>query len=288
MRIIDTLDDMVETARGWQAQGTVGFLSVSGNLHEGHRALIQTARNLCEICVVCIISKTGFFDGAPEDGAPVRDLTRDLHLLRASNVDVVFLPDAQELYPEETSMTYVTPMGPLLTSLAEMGTTLSVRKFATTFIKLLQIVRPDIVFIGQKDALQIAIVRQLIKDLNIDVKLSIHPTVRDPDGLAISNRNQRLTPEERQSATMLYQALNQARHLIDAGERDGSKVIQAIKDHVANVPHLQFTGVYICHSDTFAAHTTIQPGTLIMVEARVGAVQLHDTIVWRNDGTWLL
>lgn len=287
MRIIDSLDEMTEIARGWLTTGTVGFVLISGQLHNGHKTLLQTIRNDCETLVVTLLDMHLFSPVFPLYAPVTRDRLQDIAILHRFPVDVVFLPAAVDLYSSSFA-TYITPEGPLVEHLENTYGPGAQRLLSTTLVKLLQLVHPDVTFCSRKDILLSALIRQLIRDLHIDVRLRILPTIREHDGLALSNCNQQLAPPERQAATRLYQALQHARSLIEAGRSDTQQVIHAITTFIARVPLLDSVRITVCHPDTFVPFSTIVPGTLIMINARAGTILLSDSMLWTADKQWYL
>jgi pantoate--beta-alanine ligase len=287
MRTIDDLKEMTETARGWLAGGSVGFACLMSPLHEGHRRLVQAAREGCEIVVVSILQDWPQPAAIGAVAHPRWDLTADLQELDNLGADVIFLPRFADLYPPEFA-TYVTPTAPVAERLEGPAIPNFIRDFATTITKLFELVRPDIAYVGRKDAQQVAVIRQLVRDLNIDVSLRIIPTVREADGLALSSRNRHLSPAERQAAPVLYQALLAGKALIESGERNLAAIEQAIAAHIAAVPLVSLDCFALCHPDTLAELTAATPGCLLVAAVQVGAVRLIDNIVWADDGTWLL
>jgi pantoate--beta-alanine ligase len=284
MRTIDDLKEMTETARGWLAAGSVGFVWLMSPLHEGHRRLVQAAREGCEIVVASILQGwSRSFAGARYQW----DLTADLQDLNSLGVDVVFMPHFADLYPPDF-VTYVTPTIPVAEHLEGPVVPNFLRDFATTITKLFELIRPDIAYFGRKDAQQIAIIRQLVHDLNIDVSLRILPTVREADGLALSSRNARLSPAERQEATALYQALLAGKALIENGERNLAEIEKAVAERIATAPLVALDCVVLGHPDTLAQFTEAVPGCLLAAAVEVGGVRLIDNIVWTEDGRWLL
>lgn len=287
MRIIHRLDEMTETARGWLAGGTVGFVPTMGYLHNGHMTLVEAAKRECEISVVSLFAGPLHFT-APEDYAHYpRDVTRDLQQLEAASVDVVFLPRAEDLFPEDFS-TYITPSGLLAERLAAAAIPYSLRGIATTITKLFQLVRPDLVYFGQKDAPQVALIRRLVRDLNMDITIRVLATVREHDGLAMDSHNHLLSPPERQAAANLYQALLEAKALIEQGELHASRIEEAMRQRLASSPSLTVEHMAICHPDTFSPVEHIEPKTLFLIAARVGNARLLDTLVWLGDGHWAM
>jgi pantoate--beta-alanine ligase len=286
MRIIDNLDEMTETARGWLASGTVGFVPIGGELHDGHRALIQFARQASEILVVGLLDYSQIF--LTSSRLP-RDLFAEARALgnsAISPIDIIFVPRREDLFPP-TFTTYVSPGGPLVTHMQRGNDPGYVRILATTLVKLFQLARPDLAFFGQKDALQVALVRQLVRDLNIDVRLRVSATVRANDGVPLSARNQNFTSQEREAARLLYQALLRAKARVGRGEFKASVIANVIEDEIA-VSSVGLEQIMICHPETFVPVSMIVPQTLLMVEARIGHLYLSDNIVWMSNGQWRL
>lgn len=290
MRIIHDLDEMTETARGWLASGSVGFVSTMGRLHTGHVALVQAARQECEISVVSILRNSQQF-GFDED-VPVRayNLTKDLQLLEKEDVDVVFIPRPEDIFPRQFS-TYVVPLGPIAERLEGSIRPDYFRLIATVIMKLCHLVRPDVIFLGQKDAQQAALYRKLVRDFYIDVSIRVLPTVRESDGLAISSRNYFLSKAERQVAPVLYRALLTAKARIEKGERRRTVIEKSMLDLIATEPLVKPDYVDICNPDTFeeVAKTlpALLPDLLLVVAARVGTTRLIDNIAWKRGGYWL-
>jgi len=287
MRIIQTLDEMTETARGWLAGGSVGFVPTMGYLHGGQISLVEAARKECEISVVSIFVNPLQFSTRDEFEHYPRDLTRDIQLLRTTQVDVVFAPRDEDFYPPDFS-THVVPSGPLAERLEGANNTHSMRGMATATTKLLQLVRPDVAYFGQKDIQHFAVVRRLVRDLNIDVHLRSMPTVRESDGLALGSRNHRLLPNERTAASALYRALLLGKTLIEGGELNAEVVEKAMFALVAVEPSISLSYVAVCHPDTFETLKQIAPKTMLAIAASVGGIRLLDNIIWLGDDHWLL
>ncbi len=289
MRIIHNLDEMTETARGWLAGGSVGFVPTMGSLHQGHISLVQAAHQECEISVASIFVNPLQFEESDDLLRYPRDLSRDLQLLSTTNIDVVFIPRTEDIYPAGFS-TYVMPTSPLWAVQPAKGTgsRIYARGVATIITKLFQLVRPDIAYFGRKNAQQITIVRQVVRDLNIDVGLRILPTVRESDGLALGSRNHFLTQPERQAASVLYRALLAGKALVDVNVRNCAEIEKAMMDLVVTEPLVNLDYVKVCHSDTLSSVDTIVPGTMLMIAAYIGKVHFIDNIIWRGGTNWLL
>lgn len=286
MRVIQSLSEMNETARGWLSGGTVGFVPTMGYLHDGHLSLIRAAQE-CEITVVSIfVNPLQFPPGDPPRTYP-SDVPRDLQLLSAANVDVVFLPRAEELLPPN-SATSITLSGPIAGRLEGAIYPGYIQGVATIITKLFNLVRPDIAYFGQKDAQQVAVVRQLVRDLNMDIKLRVLPTVRESDGVAISSRNTLLSAAERQAARVLYQALLAGKAQVDGGERRSALIEQTMERVLAREPLIRPDYVAVCDATTFKEVPQVVARTLLALAAHIGQARLIDNILYQGHGHWQL
>jgi pantoate--beta-alanine ligase len=212
--------------------GTRGLVPTMGALHAGHAELINSARRECGIVVVTVFVNPLQFDNPDDLARYPRTLDADVALCRALGVDIVVHPSPAEIYPAPPECTVdVGPLGELLCGKFRPG---HFRGVATVVMKLFQIVQPDRAYFGEKDAQQLAIVRRLTADFNVPTTIVEVPTVREPDGLAMSSRNRRLAPDERTSAVCLYRALVEARRLIASGVRRAAFITQSA---AALVPH---------------------------------------------------
>jgi pantoate--beta-alanine ligase len=290
MRIIHDLDEMTETARGWLIAGTVGIVPTAGPLHTGHVTLIRSSLQTCELSVVSILANPAQFGINEDQPYYAYNLTEDLQLLDRERVDVVFIPRPEDFYPTDFS-TVVIPSGPVAERLEGALRPNYARGIATAMMKLFQLVRPDVVFLGQKHAQQVALIRKLVRDLNIDVSLRVLPIVRERDGLAISAQNQLLSPAERQAATILYQALLAGKAMIEKGERHPAVIEKAIAKLIVTEPLVKLDYVAICDPETFEhmgkKMAVNLSDLLIMVAAQVGNTHQIDNILWKREGYWL-
>ncbi|MDQ6661712.1 MAG: pantoate--beta-alanine ligase [Chloroflexota bacterium] len=278
---------MIETSRGWLAGGPVGFVPTRGYLHEGHAVLVQAANAECDISVASIFENplpVGQFGNLIHYPS---DVDRDLQLLRAAQLDVAFVPRFEDVYPSSFA-TYVNPTGPLTERLEGIYNSASLRSVATLMTKLFQLVRPDIAYFPQKDAQQVAVIRQVVRDLNIDITLCILPTSREQSGLARSSRNAFLSSPEHQAAILLYRALLEAKVLIDGGEYRSPLLEKAMRDLVAAEPLISLEYAAVCNPETFREVKQGAPGTMLAIAARIGSARLIDNIVWRIDRQWSL
>ncbi|HEY4386742.1 MAG TPA: pantoate--beta-alanine ligase [Ktedonobacteraceae bacterium] len=288
MRIIDNLAEMTETARGWLFGGTVGCVLVMGDVHAGYDALIQVARACSEICVVCVLPDGRSLLPARCSTYGPYDSGNDLESLKSSGADVVFLPHREDLFPADFS-TYVAPTVPWL---GEQQNAQG-RDFATVMLKLCNLIHPDIFYFGQRDARYIALLKQLVRDFNLDVEVGILPTAREENGLAIANHHALLSGEgfsgeNYSAACLLYEALLLGKSLIERGERCPHVVEEAMRLHLATDASILLQEMSICHADTLCALQEIVPNTLLEIRIRLGSISLTDNIVWLRDGHWLL
>jgi pantoate--beta-alanine ligase len=204
VNVVRTVAD-ARAALSQHSDGRIGLVPTMGALHEGHLSLLRAARAECDVVVMSLfVNPAQFGEAADLNGYP-RDEDRDLALAEEAGVDLVFAPSTDEMYAEGfQTWVDVTELGAILEGAHRPG---HFRGVATVCLKLFNIVRPDVVFFGQKDAQQVAILRRMIRDLDLDLELRAQPTMRDADGLALSSRNARLSPEERASVLALPRAL---------------------------------------------------------------------------------
>lgn len=275
MQTVQTISEVREIRRG--TPGTWGLAPTMGYLHQGHLALCRQAKAECDhVAASIFVNPTQF--GPNEDLARYpRDLPRDLGLLESAGVDLVFTPDPIEIYPP-TFQTYVMveQVTKPLEGAARPG---HFRGVATVVAKLFNIFQPDKAYFGQKDAQQVAVIKQMARDLDFPLDVVVCPTVREPDGLAMSSRNTYLTPEQRQAATVLYRALSAAKTQWDAGQRDGQSLRQAMQDVLASEPLARPEYVSAADPITLAELGTAEHGVLLSMAVRIGATRLIDNFL---------
>ena len=255
----------------------IGLVPTMGALHEGHRTLIRQARLNCDALVVSIFVNPAQFGPSEDFATYPRRLSQDRTLCRKESVDVCFEPTAAAMYPEGFQTVVSVP------SIARRWEGESrphhFAGVATVVTKLFGIVRPDVAWFGQKDYQQCAVVRQLAKDLNLDIRLIVRPTVRDRDGLAMSSRNVFLTAEERRLAPMFYQALLSGQRTIEHGATD-AKAVQAIMEKaLREEPAIRIDYLAICDPDTLEPLERIDRQAVILGAIRLGSVRLIDNVL---------
>jgi pantoate--beta-alanine ligase len=256
---------------------TVGLVPTMGALHTGHLALVRAARAGCDAVAVSIFVN-------PTQFGPNEDFTRyprtweaDCTLLEQEHVDLLFAPSAAEMYPDGAS-TFIEVAGvsDRLDGVSRPG---HFRGVATVVAKLFQIIEPDKAYFGQKDAAQVAVLRRMVRDLNFKLEFVVCPIVRDPDGLALSSRNQYLSPEERKQALVLSRALRQVEVKAAQGITDSSKLIRAARVVLAEEPPVRIDYCKIVEPDTLEDIADIGAGALVAIAAFVGTTRLIDNVL---------
>jgi len=257
--------------------GTVGLVPTMGYLHEGHRALVERARAENDHVVVSIFVNPSQF-GPKEDFARYpRDLPRDLKLLRRGGVDLVFNPSPVDIYPDGFT-TWVTVEG-LSDRLEGQRRPGHFRGVATVVLKLFNLVQPTRAYFGQKDGQQVAILKRMAEDLDCPLEVVVCPTVRAPDGLALSSRNVYLTPEQRKGATVLYRALCEAARLHQRGERDAESVRSALREIVESEPAAALDYVSVADTRTLRELDRITGPAMVSLAVRFGSTRLIDNVL---------
>ncbi len=259
------------------ADKTVGFVPTMGALHVGHVSLIQAAAARCDCVVVSLfVNPTQFGPGEDFEKYP-RPLEKDLAICKHSGVDAVFAPSPREMYPRE-NLTWVTveKVSEPLCGRFRPG---HFRGVATVCTKLFNIVGADAAFFGQKDAQQVAVIQRMVADLNMPLEIVVCPTVREPDGLAVSSRNQYLSPEERREATVIYRSLQRSAELIHAGETAVARITEQMREVLGQVPALRVEYVNIVDAASLEDLPRVRGKVLVAVAGRLGSTRLIDNVV---------
>jgi pantoate--beta-alanine ligase len=257
--------------------GPVGFVPTMGFLHEGHLSLVRRARQECASVVVSIFVNPTQFGPKEDLGAYPRDLERDLALLAHENVDLVWSPTAEEMYPGgfQTWVTVQEVSQPLEGAMRPGH----FRGVATVVAKLFNAVQPDRAYFGQKDAQQAVVIRQMTRDLSYPLEIVVSPIMREPDGLALSSRNVYLNPQERQAAVVLSRSLEAARQAYARGERDANRLRQIMLDILEAQPLANPQYVSCADPITLQELETISRGALLSMAVYVGRTRLIDNTV---------
>jgi pantoate--beta-alanine ligase len=278
VKICRTIDEMRAASRAARKdQRRLGLVPTMGALHAGHISLVRAARRQCDAVAVSIfVNPTQF--GPKEDFSKYpRTFDRDRELLEAEEVDILFAPSTEEMYPTG-SATFVTVEG-LSEKLCGRSRPGHFRGVTTVVSKLFNIVEPDVAFFGQKDSAQAVIVRRMARDLNLDVEIVVCPIVREPDGLALSSRNAYLDPRQRKQATVLYRSLMRVQALADRGESDSTRLIAAALEAFKEEPEVRLDYFEIVDCETLDPVANTSKGALVAVAAFVGTTRLIDNIV---------
>jgi pantoate--beta-alanine ligase len=278
LRQIETIAEMKSACRGiTRASKTLGFVPTMGALHEGHLSLVRACRAQCDATAASIFVNPLQF-GPTEDLAKYpRTLERDAALLAELGVDVLFVPTVAEMYPPG-AQTYV-DVSDLSSKLDGGSRPGHFRGVATVVCKLFEIVRPDRAYFGQKDAAQVALLRKMVHDLDMDAEMVVCPIVREADGLALSSRNVYLAPQQRRQALALSRSLQQVKAASEAGECDASKLLAIGSQVIAAEPAAKLDYYVVVDPDTLEPVVKASRGTLVAVAAWVGTTRLIDNIV---------
>jgi pantoate--beta-alanine ligase len=277
MEIITRRQRMSSVARKIKREPdrTIGLVPTMGALHDGHLSLVREARRMCDVVVVSIFVNPEQFGPSEDYEHYPRDLTKDTALLTDYNVDYIFAPTVEEMYPKGFS-TYVNVSG--LSKPLEGATRQGhFRGVATVVSILLNAIRPDFAFFGQKDAQQAVIIKRMVKDLAFDSEIVVLPTVREESGLAISSRNLYLSVEEHQSAAVIHCGLAKAEEVFKKGERHAAKLEDAVRTTIASEPGVRVDYISVVDAETLDKLEKVDARPiLIAVAAYVGKTRLID------------
>jgi pantoate--beta-alanine ligase len=248
-----------------------------GALHDGHVSLIRGARAETGFTVVSIFVNPAQFGPKEDFTSYPRPIEKDLEICRTEAVDLVFAPEVQTIYPADyRTFVEVQQLQDVLEGASRPG---HFRGVTTVVLKLLNIVQPDMAYFGQKDAQQARIIQQMVRDLDLPVQLRICPIVREPDGLALSSRNQYLSLEERKHATVLFQVLQEARELIEAGEQDAATLKQRLEARIRNTPGAVVDYIALVSPDSFQPVRDLAGDVLIALAVRFDRTRLIDNLL---------
>jgi pantoate--beta-alanine ligase len=277
MKIIRTARSMTAWSRRLRREGvTIGFVPTMGALHDGHRSLIRAARLGCDALVVSIFVNPTQFSPTEDLAAYPRPIARDRALCREEGVDVCFEPTAETMYPDGFQTIVTVPM--LARRWEGEARPHHFAGVATVVTKLFGIVQPDLALFGQKDYQQAALVKRFVTDLNLGVHIDVRPTIREQDGLAMSSRNRYLSPEDRQSATILYRALQAGRRTIEEGSVTVSTVERVMRQTVEQEPKARTEYLALCDPATLDPLERVDRRALLLGAIRVGSVRLIDNV----------
>jgi pantoate--beta-alanine ligase len=258
-------------------KGTLGFVPTMGYLHQGHLSLVRKARAENSSVIVSIFVNPTQFESDEDLKHYPRNTERDIQMLANENVDAVFMPEVAEMYPPGFG-SWV-EVGNLSSKLEGASRPGHFRGVTTILTKLFNIIQPDRAYFGQKDIQQAIIVKKMVQDLNMDTKISIQPIVREPSGLAMSSRNARLNPEERQKASVIYQALKKAKEVWQADEKDTAKIKDAVESALRSEPLISIDYVSIVDAETLDELERIERPAFVLVAVKIGKIRLIDNML---------
>jgi pantoate--beta-alanine ligase len=278
MRIVKNIVEMQRVCRELRARGSkLGFVPTMGALHEGHLSLVRRAHAECDVVVASIFVNPLQFAPGEDFARYPRTFEEDCRMLEAEGVDVLFAPATAEMYPEGAVTTVIVAgIGDRLDGASRPGHFTGV---ATVVAKLFHLVNPDRAYLGQKDAAQLAVLRQMVRDLNFDVELVGCPIVRDEDGLALSSRNKYLSAKEREDALVLHAALLRMEGMIAQGERQSVTLVRSGMEILQAVAGVRVDYLVIVDANSLQPVTTAAKGLLVAVAAYVGETRLIDNFL---------
>lgn len=277
MEIVNRIPRMMSVARQLRADGNrIGLVPAGGAIHEGHLAMMSRATELCDSVILSLLSNHHTDDSS-------LDLARAAELAFTRNVDFIFAPAPDEiLSPGTSTLVVVEGLHEKLEGAILPG---HYRQVSTTINKLLNIIRPQFVVLGRKDAQRAIIVKRMVRDLAIDVEVVVCPTVREEDGLAISSSNAKLSTDERRAATVLRRSLERALAMYNAGERDGGRLISSVRAIIETEPLAQLEYVALTDTETLDPVSVMSGASpvLLSLAALIGPIRLTDNIVINGD-----
>lgn len=278
MKVVHTINETREIIKNWRKEGlTVGLVPTMGFLHEGHKSLITRAVKENDRVVVSVFVNPIQF-GANEDlSVYPRDIDKDFALCQDAGADFIFNPSPEEMYFDNFS-TYV-DAGDVTKELCGKSRPIHFRGVCTVVTKLLNIVKPDRAYFGQKDAQQLAIVKRMVRDLNVDVEIIGCPIIREEDGLAKSSRNVYLNSEERKAAVILHKALTKGEEMVKAGEKEPSVIIKAVSDIINTEKLAKIDYVDVVSFPEIEHIAKIDRPALVAVAVYIGKTRLIDNFI---------
>jgi pantoate--beta-alanine ligase len=283
MKIIRTARSMTAWSERLRREGvTIGFVPTMGALHDGHRSLIHAARLQCDALVVSIFVNPAQFSPTEDLSTYPRPIARDRALCRKEGVDICFEPTARVMYPEGFQTTVTVSL--LAHRWEGAARPHHFTGVATVVTKLFGMVQPHFALFGQKDYQQAALVRQLVNDLNLSVAIQVHPTVREPDGLAMSSRNVYLSADERRVAPLLSQALQAGRQIILGGMNDVATIERIMRQTIEQEPAIHVEYLALCDPENLEPLSVVAARAVILGAVRIGSIRLIDNLLVKMPG----
>ena len=281
MKIVSTIEEVRAQVKEWKKEGlSIGFVPTMGYLHEGHMSLIDAAGENDRVVVSIFVNPMQF--GPTEDLASYpRDLEHDAKLCEEHGVDLIFPPTPEEMYGDQF-YSYV-DMDVLTKELCGLSRPVHFRGVCTVVTKLFNIVTPDRAYFGQKDAQQLAVIKRMVKDLNMPLTITGCPIIREEDGLAKSSRNTYLSPEERKAALVLSRSIFLGKEMVEKGERDCKRILAAMTEEIEKEPLAKIDYVKIVDLDTMQQVEKIDRGILAAIAVYIGKTRLIDNFMYELE-----
>jgi pantoate--beta-alanine ligase len=274
-RTIQTARKLIKAAR---AKGkTIGFVPTMGALHIGHISLIEIAARQTDFIIVSIFVNPTQFGPSEDFEKYPRPFDKDIEICKKHGVDVVFAPTPQEMYAKE-NLTWVN-VEKLTEPLCGQFRPGHFRGVTTVCAKLFNIVAPDVAFFGQKDAQQAIVIKRMVADLNMPLEIVICPTIREPDGLAVSSRNQYLASQQRKDAILIYKSLQKCREMIEAGITINKEIIDQMRKILNQMPSAKIEYISIVNAETLESINQVAGKVLAAVVVKIGSTRLIDNIL---------
>lgn len=279
MQIVSTIKEVREIVSRWKKEGnSIGFVPTMGYLHEGHKSLmVHAKRNNEKVVVSIFVNPTQFGPNEDLETYP-RDLERDSALCKSVGVDLIFHPEAKEMYGEHF-YSFVN-MSVLTNELCGLSRPKHFQGVCTVVTKLFNIIKPDCAYFGQKDAQQLAVIKQMVTDLNMDIEIVGCPIIREEDGLAKSSRNTYLSEAERNAALVLYHTITLAKNLMTQGERNATSLIKVMTNHIHGEPLAKIDYIKVVDTLTMQAVETIEKPVLVAMAVYIGKTRLIDNFTF--------
>ncbi|MCD8216745.1 MAG: pantoate--beta-alanine ligase [Clostridiales bacterium] len=278
MQVVKTIKEVKNNVKGWKKEGlTVGFVPTMGYLHEGHGSLIQRAREENDKVVVSIFVNPMQFGPTEDLASYPRDLAKDSAYCESLGADLIFNPEPEEMYTD-SFCSYV-DMSVLTEELCGLSRPVHFRGVCTVLTKLFNIVQPDRAYFGQKDAQQLAIVKHMVEDLNMDLEIIGCPIIREEDGLAKSSRNTYLSDEERKAALILSKTIALGQKMVAEGESDAVKLVEAMKANIETEPMARIDYVKAVDGLTMQQVTEVKAPLLVAMAVYIGKTRLIDNFM---------
>jgi pantoate--beta-alanine ligase len=280
LKIITQLIDMQKQTWQWRLENKrIGLVPTMGYLHEGHLSLVRRARLNTDVVILSVFVNPIQFNSEEEFNEHPRDLKRDEELANSAGVDVLFVPTPEDMYPEGfASYVKVEKLTEGLCGKTRPG---HFQGVTTVITKLFNIIQPDVALFGAKHYQQATVIKRMVEDLNFPVAIDVAPIIREANGLALSSRNQFLSPEEHAEALILYQSLRLAEYMIHNGERRSAEIVQAMEKMIDAVEHSRVEYIEMVHPETLDAVSDISEDVLVVLAVYIGKTRLTDNLLVR-------